>query len=385
MLLFAQKIIKYMRLWILVIIFLLQLCCSSCHVGRFFIYNFADIQDYKKFPRAAVERAPEQTPFTFASLPDSAQLQLKPKIKGRSLTLEQFMQRTGTVALLVIKNDTLVLERYQHPKGEAVIVPSFSVAKSFTSALVGIALAEGHIKNVQQSIRDYVPELPQEPFQAITIEHLLEMRSGLQFNESYVNPFGHVATSYYGTHLKQLTKNLKAKQAPDKSFDYISINTQLLGWAVENATGKKLADYLEEKIWQPLGMEYDASWSLDSRRHQTEKAFCCINARARDFAKFGRLYLQGGQWDGTQVVPQDWVERSTDFSLGRNRGYRYQWWRRGDAYSKDFFAQGILGQYIYVNPEENLIAVRLGRRYGSVNWVGLFQTITKKLASPAGE
>ena len=369
-----------MKLRLLTLVILIQCCCSGCHVGRFFIYNFADIRDHKKFPNMPVERQPGATPFTFATLPDSAQLNFTTNINGRSLSSDEFMKKTGTVALLVIKNDTLLLEQYRHRKGEDVIVPSFSVAKSFTSALLGIAIAEGHIDSVQQSIRDYVPELPEEPFQAITLEHLLEMRSGLKFNESYVNPFGHVATSYYGTNLKKFTKNLKAKRAPDESYNYISINTQLLGWAIENATGKKLAEYLEEKIWQPLGMEYDASWSLDSRRHQTAKAFCCINARARDFAKFGRLYLNKGRWEGQQIIPEEWVERSTDFTLGQNSFYRYQWWKRGNAFPKDFYAQGILGQFIYVNPEENLIAVRLGKRPGA-NWIPIFQSIAKKLST----
>lgn len=370
-----------MKLWLLVIVILTQLCCAGCHVGRFFIYNFADIQDYKKFPSMVVERAPNVPPFTFMDLPDSLQIQPQMTIKGKQLSVQEMMQKTGTVALLLIKNDTLLLEQYHHPKGKDVIVPSFSVAKSFTSALVGIAIAEGHIKNVNQSIRDYVPELPEIPFQAITIEHLLEMRSGLKFNESYINPFGHVATSYYGTNLKQITKNLKAEEAPNNSFNYISINTQLLGWAVENATGKKLATYLTEKIWQPLHMEYDASWSLDSRRHQTAKAFCCINARARDFAKFGRLYLNYGNWEGQQIIPREWVEQSTNFTMGKSGHYRYQWWRQTGGYKTDFYAQGILGQYIYVNREENVVGIRLGKRYGKVPWINFFQSMTQQLAT----
>lgn len=374
-----------MKLWLLVIVVLTQLCCAGCHVGRFFIYNFADIQDYKKFPSMRVELDPTVTPFTFATLPDSALLRPKVTIEDKRLSLQDLMKKTGTVALILIKNDTILMEEYRHPKGEEVIVPSFSVAKSFTSALVGIAIAEGHIKSVDQSIRDYVPELPEDPFQAITIEHLLEMRSGLKFNESYVNPFGHVATSYYGTNLKQFTKTLKAEEPPNKSFNYISINTQLLGWAVENATGKKLATYLAEKIWQPLQMEYDASWSLDSRRHQTAKAFCCINARARDFAKFGRLYLNYGRWGDQQVIPREWVEQSTDFTLGKSGKYRYQWWRRSGAYKTDFYAQGILGQYIYINREENVIGIRLGKRYGKMGWVNFFRSLTQTLASPDSE
>lgn len=372
-----------MNQWLLIITLLLQLCCSGCHVGRFFVYNFADIRDHKKFPKIEIEHAPKAERFQFVDLPDSNQLQFQLTMKGESLSLDQFMKKTGTVALLVIKNDSIYLEHYRHKDGQEAIVPSFSAAKSFTSALVGLAIADGYIDSVQQSIRTYIPELPEEPFQAITLEHLLEMRSGLKFNESYVNPFGHVAKFYYGTNLKKFTKKLKAKHPPNLFFNYISVNTQLLGWAIENATGKKLPDYLEEKIWHPLGMEYNASWSLDSRAQQTTKAFCCLNARARDFAKFGRLYLNYGNWNGQQIIPRNWVETSTDFTKGQRASYRYQWWRWGAGYKKDFFAQGILGQFIYVNREENLVIVRLGRRHGSMNWPVFFQGIAKRTATPS--
>ncbi len=146
-----------MNLRFLVVVFLIQFFCGGCHVGRFFIYNFADIQDYKKFPHATVERDPSAPPFQFVDLPDSAQLQPVLTMSGKRLSVQEMMKKTGTVALLLIKNDSILLEQYRHPKGEAAIVPSFSVAKSFTSALVGIAIAEGQIKSVKQSVRAYFP------------------------------------------------------------------------------------------------------------------------------------------------------------------------------------------------------------------------------------
>jgi CubicO group peptidase (beta-lactamase class C family) len=224
---------------------------------------------------------------------------------------------------------------------------------------------------------------------------VLNMRSGIRFNESYINPFGDAAKYYYGRNLPKYVAKMKVAQAPDQEFDYISGNTQLLGMIVARATKRPLAQYLQEKIWQPLGMEFDASWSLDSRRHDTEKAFCCLNARARDFAKFGRLYLNKGVWEGRQVVPRAWVEASAyahSTTAGNYFMYGYQWWHTnrselatdttGRGWLRkinstpprvlrpfgDFFAEGILGQFIYVHPESGFILVRLGKKEGPISW-----------------
>ncbi len=365
--------------WKYTLFFLLLVSLSACHVGRFFIFNFADSNDHKKFPKIAVEKDPTQLPFTFERTDSATTRALNLNLNGKEYTKEQWMKKTGTIAFLIIRNDTILAEAYNHPKGEEVIVPSFSVAKSYTSALLGIAISEGYIDSVQQSIRTFLPELPEVPFQAITLEHLLNMRSGLEFNESYVNPFGHIAKFYYGTNLKKFTAKLKAATPPDSVYHYNSANTFLLGWAIEAATKQPLPIYLQDKLWQPLGMEYDASWSVDSRQHQMAKSFCCINARARDFAKFGRLFLNYGDWDGQEIVPRSWVEASTSFETVNKGRYKYQWWRQEGDFEDDFFAQGILGQFIYINRDKNAVMIRLGRRYGKISWPRLFQLFAERL------
>lgn len=362
------------------------LCCSSCHVGRFFIYNFADIKDNKKFPAHSVAKGATEFHFTPAenSHGDSAIVKLPKEItiKNKRYSLEEYLEHTKTVAFLVIRNDSLYYEKYFYNYNQNSIVPSFSAAKSFVSALTGIAIGEGYIKSVHQPITDYLTELDKAKFGKVTIEHLLEMRSGLAFNEGYLNPFGDVAKYYYGTNLKKYVSKIKVKEAPGQHFEYISLNTQLLGMIVSRATGKTLAAYLQEKIWQPLQMESDASWSIDSRKGQTEKAFCCLNAIARDFAKFGRLYLNGGQWNGKQIVPADWVKRSVSADSSENGGiYSYQWWHnrpKGAGATSDFMAVGLLGQYIYVHPQSKLIIVRLGKTEGKgVAWGALLQAIAE--------
>ena len=366
----------------------LLLCCfpvfSSCHVGRFVYYNVADIKDYKKFPAHNIAKGDVPYRFTEVAQPaDTLEIRLPKKItvKDKAYSFEQYLEKTGTVAFLVIRNDSLYYEQYFHNYDRNSIVPSFSAAKSFVSALVGIAIDEGYIKNVHEPITRYLPVLDKAKFGNITIAHLLDMQSGLAFNEGYLNPFGDVAKYYYGTNLKKYVSRIKVKEAPGKHFEYISLNTQLLGMIVSNATGKPLATYLQEKIWQPLGMESDASWSIDSRKGQTEKAFCCLNAVARDYAKFGKLYLDKGHWAGKQIISEQWVKASTTFTESKNdRAYSYQWWhnRTANGDTPDFYAAGILGQYIYVHPERHMIIVRLGKKEGKdTDWGRLFLSIAE--------
>lgn len=216
---------------------------SSCHVARFFYWNFADAKDYKKFPSRTIEK-PAQ-PFTFIEASDGPGLK-KPSnitIKGKKHTFEEALEETGTVAFLIIRNDSLLYEQYFNKYDAASIVPSFSVAKSFVSALMGIAIDEGYIKRVQEPITNYLTELDQQKFGNITIEHVLNMRSGIKYNESYYNPFGDVAKYYYGLNLKKYITKQNIEQAPDQSFHYISLNTQLLALIIEKATGRKLYDY----------------------------------------------------------------------------------------------------------------------------------------------
>lgn len=386
---------------------LLSVVLCSCHVGRFVIYNFADIRDYRKFPSLPVATAKTNFSFAPAATADVLRLPKDIEIKKRHYNFEEILQRTGTVAFLIIRNDSMLYEKYFSGYDETRIVPSFSAAKSVVSSLVGIAIDEGKIKNVQEPITNYLPELDKKKFGAITIEHLLDMRSGIHYNESYINPFGDVAKYYYGRNLRKYISKMRVKEPPGQHFEYISINTQLLGMIVEHATGKPLARYLQEKIWQPLGMEYEASWSVDSRKHKEVKAFCCLNARARDFARFGRLFLHDGNWNGQQIISREWVRKSTTFTDSKNDFlYSYQWWHNrrytilADSVKPtglfvykdikttdgkmvkallqpepDFYADGLLGQYIYVYPSKNIVIVRLGKKSGNMEWPELFKTL----------
>ncbi|TAF34466.1 MAG: class C beta-lactamase-related serine hydrolase [Cytophagales bacterium] len=353
--------------------FLLMFGLASCQVGRFIFYNFANISDHKKFPARKLSHNHEAA-FKF-HLPGNAGK--KPKsitLNGKELPFDKFLKQSNTVAFLIIKNDTIQYESYQNGYEQESIVASFSMAKSVLSILVGCAIDEGLIQSVEEPITNYVPELATRGFERVRIKHLLQMTSGLKFNESYYNPFGDAARYYYGRHLRKYMKQMKLAKTPGTEFSYTSGNTQLLGLVLERALkNKRVTEYLQEKIWTPLGMEYGGSWSIDKKKNGMEKTFCCLNARARDFAKLGRLYLHKGQWHGNQIVSQKWVEESTtpDLSEGGVNYYKYQWWLPSD--DGDFMAQGILGQYVYANPKKDLIIVRLGKNHGKANWTNIIQ------------
>jgi CubicO group peptidase (beta-lactamase class C family) len=338
---------------------------NSCKVGRFIAFNFADINDHKKFPARTIKYGDTQFQFVKAlngKAPKSINL------KDKNYPFDDFLEKNNTVAFLIIKNDTIQYEQYWAGYNQASVVPSFSMAKSVLSILIGCAIDDKLIQSVSEPVTNYIPELKENGFDKVTIEHVLQMTSGLKFNESYINPFGHAATYYYGRNLRKSIRKMKLKTEPGKNFDYVSGNSQILGLVLERALkNKTISTYLQEKIWKPLEMEYDASWSLDKKKNGLEKTFCCLNARARDFAKIGRLYLNNGKWNKRQIVSADWVERSTqvDTSRGSSRNYQYQWWK---LQKEDFMAEGILGQYIYVRPDKNLIIVRLGKNGGKADW-----------------
>jgi CubicO group peptidase (beta-lactamase class C family) len=226
---------------------------------------------------------------------------------------------------------------------------------------------------------DYLPELKSKGMDEVRIKHLLQMTSGIHHQENYYNPFAGVARLYYGKQLSRQIRHIGMDMEPGHYYKYKSINTQLLGEIVARATGKSLTQYLDEKIWKPMGMEHEAGWSIDQSRGGMEKAFCCINATARDFAKFGWLYLHNGTWEGKQIVPREWVEASTQVNAqdGAVWYYQYQWWL--PSKEGDYYAAGHLGQYIYVNPVKDLIIVRLGKNEGKVRWARAFREIAAQL------
>lgn len=356
----------------------LALSLNGCTVARFVKWNFADRRDYKKFPSRPLPAS--ASPYRYAE----ASTEIAPRIKdanGLEIPFDTWLEDHKTTAFLVIRHDTILYERYFKGYDAAQVHPSFSMAKSVVSMLIGTAIADGLIRDVQQPITDFIPELKANGFETVTIEHVLQMTSGIDFKESYVNPFGTVAKFYYGRQLTKYTLKLRLKRPPGRKWEYVSGDTQLLGLVLERALRAKgdqrsVTQYLSDRLWTPLGMEHASTWSIDHKGDGIEKAFCCINAPARDFAKLGSLYLHNGEWRGQQLIPSDWVRTSTspNTSNGGVNFYRYQWWFSGQP--DTFHAEGILGQFIHVDTANDLVIIRLGGAYAGVPWTQIFRTIT---------
>lgn len=272
-----------------------------------------------------------------------------------------------TTGLLVIKNDSILYEEYWENKDEKSVSNSFSMAKSFTSILIGVALKDGLIKSLDEPVGNYIESYNTEPFNKITIKHLLTMSSGLYFNESYGSPFSWPAIAYYGTDVNATVLTPELKTEPGKIFQYKGGDTQLLGIILKKVTGKSVTEYAYEKLWSKIGSENTAYWSLD-KENGMEKVSCCYYATARDFARFGKLYSNFGNWNGVQIVDTSFViESLTPINIPNHNNknvdfYGYQWWLLNYKNMDVFYARGIRGQYIFSIPSKNLIIVRLGHK-----------------------
>lgn len=359
------------------------LSTDRSQVARALIWGEADVADHQRFPFRIVDNAPPTFMFQRSNgLPETFFTSVDYPDDGSAKHFEQFLIETGTTAFLIIRDDRLLYEQYFNGHDRSSTQTSFSVTKSFVSALVGIAIEEGYIGSVDDPITQYIPELTtKDPrFNAITLKHLLSMSSGIKYTEGGT-PWSDDSATYYAPDLRALALSASIIEEPGKRFLYNNFNPLLIGLILERTTGRSVAAYMEEKIWQPLGMEAPGSWSMDSTTSQFEKMESGINGRAIDFAKFGRLYLQGGEWNGRQLVPHTWVDESTrvDTTTDPAEGYQYFWWVTPREDGRDHFsAMGNHGQFIYIAPEKNLILVRFGKHYGYEHWPELFEVLASK-------
>lgn len=276
-----------------------------------------------------------------------------------------YLESLGTSAFIVIHKDSVLYEEYWDIHDTATVSNSFSMAKSVVALLIGIAVDEGKIKSLDEPVGTYLPEFNSGKKKKITIRHLLEMASGLDWEESGKNPLSDNAESYYGFDLYAHATSQKVVREPGEVFIYQSGNTQLLGFVLKAATGKTVSEYAQEKIWKKIGMEQDGYWSLDSKGGN-EKAFCCIYSTARDFAKLGKLLLDTGKYESQQIIPK-WFydDMLTPAKLleedGRqNRRYGLHFWLYNGMTDPTYYYRGLLGQYIVVIPDQDLLVIRLG-------------------------
>lgn len=325
--------------------------------------NFNRMVEFFPYSTLTASPIPHQITENFgATLPESF------IYNGRAIDSEQFLAETDTSALLVMKDGQLVFEQYMLTGGRNVNWLSMSVAKSFTSVGVGIAVDQGLI-DIHKPITDYVPELLGSAYDGVSVKNVLQMSSGAAWDEDYNNPDSDVnrlgRLMALGGSADEFVASLQREYEPGTYNRYNSADTQALGMLLARATGRSVTDYLEEYLWHPLGMESDGYWLIDSRG--VELAFFGLNVTARDYAKVGELYRQNGLWGDKQIVSESWVKQSTtpdaphllpgvheEFPLG----YGYQWWIP-ESEEGEYLAIGVYNQFIYVNPHLNLVIVKL--------------------------
>ena len=416
---------------ILLILILLTACgCRIVKMGQFYL---SENHQKPKQEKLSISNDPLNI-FRFSSadkkynefIADISYTPYSRKKRERYKLSEYLNAKTRTTAFLVVRRDTILFEEYYEGFSQYSLLPSWSVAKSFTSALVGIAIHDGFLSS-SDNVTMYFPELANASsyWSRLTVGHLLNMRSGIDFNEdNYTNPFSSIADLYMSKSFMELLRNLEFKYYPGANYNYSSLDTQILGLILERAIGMPLSEFLQDKIWKPLGMESNATWAVDGISTMSTKAFCCLDASLRDYARFARLYLKKGNWNGKQVIDSTWIAESIIPNFN-NDCYQNQWYsQKSYHFSRDslgnhhisifadsssaqeqvemdlyqrprrhwdrdgdwvilncgpgFYALGIFGQEIYIDPEEEMIFIRLGEKWDTLN-PNMFSLIRNKL------
>jgi CubicO group peptidase (beta-lactamase class C family) len=351
-------------------------------IARALVWRESDVGDQHRFPTRRIPAGANPSP-----LPAGAELALDVAPAAADTELDEFLRADDTLAFLVVHEDRLVRERYFDGAGRGSRQTSFSVAKSFLSTLIGIAIDEGLIESVEDPVTVYIPELAQRDrrFEQITLRDLLTMSSGLRYWDTDLPwPWADDTYTYYGVDLREVALNkTEIERPPGEEWHYNNYNPLLLGLVLEHATGMSVSEFMATRLWQPLGAEADATWNLDSARSGFEKLESGINATAADYARFGLLYLHGGEWNGARIVSEEWVRAATrnDASTDPAPHYQYFWWVDLERPGR-FYALGDYGQYVYVAPDVDAVVVRLGRDWGVDNrtWLDTFRSLVDRLA-----
>ena len=355
----------------LIILFFASLFIWQPYLARVLWYRTPDAMTYKAFPQAIIRKSDSAFHFFRAGRMrnDIDTLQVR-DVNHESISFTEYFKRGKLNAFIIIRNDSILYEKYSEGYSDTTLTTVFSGAKSMVSILLGQALKDGAIKSLSQKVTDYIPELKVNPaFQNITLKNLLDMKSGLEFKDAFggvVKAFFSDEAKYYYTHdMKAELMNVKLVNKPGTVWKYKSIDPILLGWVIVHATGKTLEKYTEDKLWKKIGAQNNATWGLDHEEGLVNTA-SRFQVTAIDWAKVGRLYLNNGKYNYHQVVPEDWVKKS--ISIGNEKpasakgwqksAHHYLWWIPQVGECGDFAAEGMRGQRLYVDPKTNTIIVQ---------------------------
>jgi CubicO group peptidase (beta-lactamase class C family) len=319
--------------------------------------NFDKVWSTKKLTRS-------NSPYEYAHK-EEMQLPESFKFDGKNYTTTKYLQDSWTTGFLVIQNDTIAYENYFLGNTESTRNISWSMAKSFISTLIGIAKDEGYIPDLMATVDSYLPSLKGSGYEGVRIKDVLQMSTGVKFNEDYGDPDSDInrwgRDFALGNSQDAFAATLEREIEPGTVNHYVSINTHVLGMLLTKATGRTITDYMQEKLWDPLGMEYNGYWLADS--YNMEMALGGLNATMRDYAKIGSLFLHQGNWNGNQIVSKEWIVEAVTPDAphvmpSEEFGYGYQWWIPKSTVG-EFMAIGVYNQNIYINPSTNTIVVKL--------------------------
>ena len=316
-------------------------------------HTTAYLEDYKHFDNQKIEASNTPQPW--------------PNHKNYNTVtetdrLKKANKNWKSIAYVIIKNDSVWFENYYGNFNKDSKSNSFSMAKSYVSGLLGKAIMDGYITSLEQPVCDFLPNFCDGKAAKMTVGDLSSMASGTDWDEAYYSPLSITTRAYFDDDLAKVINGLNVVNQPGKAFKYASGDTQMLAMVIEKATGKKFYDYFEESIWKPLESENETLWQVDSKSHDLVKAYCCIASNAKDFARFGKLYKDHGKWNGKQVLDSSFVAKSIVPRFKESPEYGYGMWLKTHL-GKDFFMmRGHLGQYVFVQPEDNVIIVRLGHQ-----------------------
>ena len=310
---------------------------------------------YNFVPSRAINKSSKPYPLNYLLLDFS---QITYQYKGKTYTLEDYINKFNVAGMMIVRRGNILYENYSFGNDKDSKWISFSVTKSVTSMLLGAAIQDGFIKSIKDPVTKYLPELSGSNYEKVSIKHILQMSSGIEWNEDYDDPYSDVnlAAGLNSSDLYRYLSQLEITNKPGKKFNYNTAESNLIGGIVRSAVGSNLSTYLENKIWKPFGMESDAHWGLDAK-FLDELGGCCIYATLKDYVRVGIFALnQGKLKNGTEVLPKKWMIDSTKASKGY-RYYGYQWWLSGPPY-KSYYAQGIFGQMIWIDPPtQTVIAI----------------------------
>ena len=341
---------------------------SDTYTGRYIRWFLPDVYDLNKFPFKKVEHGDSKL-----KIPKRQSILINEitfESNGNEYSLNELVNHTKTNAFIILHNDTIIYENYTKDNSETTLFKAFSATKSVLSALIGIAIDEGKIISIEEPVKNYVTGFKDPSAEILTIKQCLMETTGIEYNASYL-PWGGKPQTYYRTNIRNYTKNT-IRVVPDKRgmCNNSEHNINILGMVLENATNQKIYDYLSEKIWKPAGMNYPATFSIDSKKNKYAYVTHGLNATAIDFLIFGKIFLDNGFINERQIISSKWIKESTSFENGVKtkdyyKNYNSLWWIMR---SGDYSAFGHFGQRIYISPRSNTVIVRLGEKSGGISW-----------------